>query len=269
MEDAQAYNMQHQRRGTALIVNVENFRHMSNRHGSNKDVAHLKSALGRLGFDIVIKNDLLAKEIKEEIKNVAEEDHDNADCFLCAFLTHGDDGVVYGSDSIQADALTGIDLQTDVFEHFQDQKCKSLIGKPKIFLIQACKPQEDDYSTRGVSTTESISASSTGPDVEEGIRLIIPSGTDFLICYSTQLGFHSFRSRKEGSWYISTLCKKMKEVGKDIEFTNILTKVQGEVALRTSFSSSNDKCTAQKPCFISMLTKLLYFPTRQRHSALR
>lgn len=82
-------------------------------------------------------------------------------------------------------------------------------------------------------------------------------------------GFHSFRSRKEGSWYISTLCKKLKEAGKDVEFTNILTKVQGEVALRTSFSLSNDKCTAQKPCFISMLTKLLYFPTRQRHSALR
>lgn len=58
----------------------------------------------------------------------AAEDHSDADCFGCAILSHGDDGTVYGTDSI-------MQLKTLV-DCVKGPNCPSLIGKPKLFFIQ-------------------------------------------------------------------------------------------------------------------------------------
>ena len=55
-------------------------------------------------------------------------DHSDSDCFLCVFLTHGDDGVIYGRDGV-------LPIQV-FFDCFRGDKCASLVGKPKIFLLQ-------------------------------------------------------------------------------------------------------------------------------------
>ena len=54
------------------------------------------------------------------------EDHSDCDCFAVAVLTHGDDGVLYGTDA------------TVSIENFLApiKNCKSLAGKPKIFIFQ-------------------------------------------------------------------------------------------------------------------------------------
>ena len=51
-----------------------------------------------------------------------------SDCFVCAILTHGEEGVVYGiDDKIEVKQL---------LEPFKGNNCKGLVGKPKIFFIQ-------------------------------------------------------------------------------------------------------------------------------------
>ena len=58
----------------------------------------------------------------------AEFDHSKNDCFGVAILSHGDEGIVYGVDKIVLiDALVA---------PFKGDRCKSLLGKPKIFIIQ-------------------------------------------------------------------------------------------------------------------------------------
>ena len=57
-----------------------------------------------------------------------EMDHSDSDCILCAFLTHGDDGIIYGYD--------GTLPISDLFEYFRGENCPSLVGKPKVFLVQ-------------------------------------------------------------------------------------------------------------------------------------
>ena len=59
---------------------------------------------------------------------VAQEDHTNNDCFVCAILSHGDSGIVYGTDAV-------IQLET-LFEPLKGRHCQSLVGKPKVFIIQ-------------------------------------------------------------------------------------------------------------------------------------
>ena len=51
-----------------------------------------------------------------------------SDCFVCAILTHGEEGVVYGVDG---------KIETkQLMEYFKGSNCPGLVGKPKIFFIQ-------------------------------------------------------------------------------------------------------------------------------------
>ena len=58
----------------------------------------------------------------------SRQSHADSDCFACAILSHGDEGVVYGTD-----AKVKID---DLVEPLKGANCKTLAGKPKLFFIQ-------------------------------------------------------------------------------------------------------------------------------------
>ena len=58
----------------------------------------------------------------------SRQNHADSDCFACAILSHGDEGVVYGTD-----AKVKID---DLVEPLKGANCKTLAGKPKLFFIQ-------------------------------------------------------------------------------------------------------------------------------------
>lgn len=60
---------------------------------------------------------------------VAGMDHSQYDCFVCCVLTHGQAGDVLCA----RDAAMNLEEITDPF--FPDN-CKTLEGKPKIFIIQ-------------------------------------------------------------------------------------------------------------------------------------
>lgn len=54
--------------------------------------------------------------------------HADADCFVCVFLSHGEGNHIYAYDAkIEIQTLTAL---------FKGDKCPSLVGKPKIFIIQ-------------------------------------------------------------------------------------------------------------------------------------
>ena len=73
-------------------------------------------------------------------------DHSSCASFACAILTHGEDGVIYGIDrSIEIDTIT---------KPFKGDRCKSLVGKPKIFFIQACRLK--DYLPMRVTADQAV-----------------------------------------------------------------------------------------------------------------
>lgn len=62
--------------------------------------------------------------------SVSKEDHSSCASFVCVLLSHGDEGVFFGTDgSIELKYLTSL---------FRGDCCKSLVGKPKLFFIQVC-----------------------------------------------------------------------------------------------------------------------------------
>lgn len=239
--DEPEYRMNHERRGFAVIINNKNFEprlEMPPRDGTDKDASCLEHSLKRLGFDTNVFNNCRASAMREILANFARIDHSDTDCFVCVLLSHGDNGVVYGTDR---------DVEIEhLIQPFKYNR--SLAGKPKIFIVQAC---------RGSKYMEGVD---TNPYSIEYVNKI-PMEADFLIAYSTIAGYYSWRNSLSGSWFIQSLAMLLNEYGDKLEIMQLLTAVNRRVAFyyesNTNEPSLNGK--RQVPCIVSMLTKELYF----------
>ena len=109
---------------------------LKQRNGTNTDCENLKNTLTKLGFEVAIHNDLKFKEIEALLEEAAVADHSNEDCILVTVLSHGEAGIVYASDHpYKPDRL---------WAPFSANKCPSLAGKPKVFLMQCCQGDQLD-----------------------------------------------------------------------------------------------------------------------------
>uniref|UniRef100_I3KLR7 Caspase-6 n=1 Tax=Oreochromis niloticus TaxID=8128 RepID=I3KLR7_ORENI len=252
-DGAEEYQMNNKRRGLALIFNQEDFfwrLDLKERPGTNVDRDNLEKRLKDLNFEVKCHNNLKVEEVLEKIGKAAEEDHSDADCFLLAFLSHGEDNHVYCHDG-------KISIQ-EITSMFKGDKCQNLVGKPKIFIIQACRGKEFDVSV--TVTPASTMESEEKVFMDASTIQTLPAGADFIMCYSVAQGYYSFREKDNGSWYIQDLCQLLQKYGDSLEFTELLTRVNRKVSLR-NIPTCSPKFIGKKqmPCFASMLTKKLYF----------
>ena len=239
--DEPEYRMNHARRGYAIIINNKIFDSrldMHKREGTDRDAASLESSLTKLGFDIKLFHNLSAANMRDILLRYAKHDHTNMDCFVCVVMSHGDHGIVYGTDqTIETEQLIS-----------PFKLNRTLAGKPKIFLIQAC---------RGINLMEGIDAN----PFEAQYVSKIPVEADFLIGYSTVAGYFSWRNSQNGSWFIQSLCDVLNESGTKLEIMQLLTAVNRKVAYHFESNTTDAKMHGKKqiPCIVSMLTKELYF----------
>ncbi|XP_063638175.1 caspase-7 isoform X2 [Pan troglodytes] len=242
------YNMNFEKLGKCIIINNKNFDKVTGmgvRNGTDKDAEALFKCFRSLGFDVIVYNDCSCAKMQDLLKKASEEDHTNAACFACILLSHGEENVIYGKD--------GVTPIKDLTAHFRGDRCKTLLEKPKLFFIQAC---------RGTELDDGIQADS-GPinDTDANPRYKIPVEADFLFAYSTVPGYYSWRSPGRGSWFVQALCSILEEHGKDLEIMQILTRVNDRVARHFESQSDDPRFHEKKqiPCVVSMLTKELYF----------
>uniref|UniRef100_A0A8C6WQY4 Caspase family p20 domain-containing protein n=1 Tax=Neogobius melanostomus TaxID=47308 RepID=A0A8C6WQY4_9GOBI len=96
--------------GVCLLINNKNFyssTRMGKRHGTDVDAAAVKKTFENLGYTMMVFQDLTVKEMKEKLQSVAEEDHSKRASFVCVILSHGDEGVIFGTDGCEElDVLT-------------------------------------------------------------------------------------------------------------------------------------------------------------------
>uniref|UniRef100_UPI0037E7BDEE caspase-6-like n=1 Tax=Semicossyphus pulcher TaxID=241346 RepID=UPI0037E7BDEE len=245
LDPAEEYKMDNKRRGLALIFNMKCFKRSQKvRHGTDVDRDNLKTRLNQLNFEVKTYNNSERAEVLDIITKAAAADHSDADCFLLVFLSHGDKDNVSTYDG-------EISIQ-EITAQFKEDKCRSLVGKPKIFILQACRGGEYDdpvtpcaVNDREQETEEEV--------VEASAFHAVHAGPDSIMCYSVAEGYLSYRQHQKGSWFIQDLCELLQN-GDSLEFTKLLTKVNWKVSMR-----SNDSGKKQVPCFASLLTKKLYF----------
>ncbi|XP_034627321.1 group XIIA secretory phospholipase A2 isoform X3 [Trachemys scripta elegans] len=262
-DPAAQYKMNHKRRGVALIFNHEQFYwHLTlpDRRGTLADRDNLKRSLTELGFEVRCFDDLKAEEVIRNIYEVSMDNHSDADCFVCVFLSHGEDNHVYAYDAkIKVQTMTNM---------FKGDKCPSLVGKPKIFIIQACRGDQHDDPVIVYDAVDSTVDKSNVNETEVDAAAIytLPAGADFLMCYSVAEGYYSHRETLNGTWYIQDLCEMIRKYGSSLEFTELLTLVNRKVSLRRVDMCRDMSAIGKKqiPCFASMLTKKLQFTQKSK-----
>lgn len=229
--------------GFALILHNRCFPKgtLSDREGSQWDVEAIKKFCKQASLHI---NDtdretenLTATQMDRLCTEIAKRDFARYDGFVCFILSHGREDGIYGTDDLT------ISIQ-EIVSKFKD--CEGLVGKPKLFFIQACRGTNKDS---GMPFVDSDSY-----PVNRPIPLRLPRESDILIAHSTVDGFESYRHRESGSWFICTLMEKLNEHAHDMHLMDILTLVNNAIA--EYLTPSGHK---QMSCQLTTLTKFVHF----------
>lgn len=249
-EKLMTYKMDGPHRGYCLIINNCSFTGtLQKRRGSNKDAEMLAQVFTWLGLDVQTYTDKTSVEIKNLMQEWrSSKDHRDRDCFVCCILSHGELGLVYGTDEREVPIRT-------IMSYFTARQCPQLAEKPKLFFIQACQGKE-------IQQAVYIEADAQNPDLLPIQQLVspsesIPEEADFLLGMATVGGYASFRHIQHGTWYIQALCNKLQLLvprGEDI--LSILTEVNEDVSKRAD--NLGKKKQMPQPAYT--LRKKLIFP---------
>uniref|UniRef100_A0AAZ3PDU6 Caspase-6 n=1 Tax=Oncorhynchus tshawytscha TaxID=74940 RepID=A0AAZ3PDU6_ONCTS len=259
-DPGEEYVMSYNLRGLALIFNQEYFSpelRLPHRHGTKADKNNLLRRLEELSFAVRPYDNLNRQEVLAVINDAVNWSHTEADCFLCVFLSHGENECVFARD--------GKLSIRDLTHTFKGDRCPSLVCKPKIFIFQACRGDKHDEPVSPIVDVVDCEVHANQLVVDVGTVHTLPAGADFLMCYSVAEGYFSHRETLNGSWYIQDLCEVLQEYGTRLEITEMMTLVNRRVSLRRVENCADRNAIGKKqvPCYTSMLTKKLYFRSKK------
>nr|XP_026692232.1 uncharacterized protein LOC100177694 isoform X3 [Ciona intestinalis] len=165
----------------------------------------------------------MLKEMVEIINSLRQDIH-NCWCFFCVILSHGTIGDrVYATDD-------HLGISENVIDPFLGSNCPDLIGKPKIFIIEAC---------RGQNVEEAAETNPLLPQARSTIvpvKYSLPRTADVLICHPSSNGSIAYMGQ-----FLSTLSAMLKQcvLARGPEdpvycFMEILTLVNDRVAINSA-----------------------------------
>uniref|UniRef100_A0A3B4T4A5 Caspase-8 n=1 Tax=Seriola dumerili TaxID=41447 RepID=A0A3B4T4A5_SERDU len=249
LEDLGIYPMTAAKRGICLIVNNNNFSgsNLKNREGTMIDEKCLHDVFKWLGFEIETRRDCTSREMLSVLQELGRRDHGQMDCVVCCVLSHGQQGGVCGVDGNTVKLM-------ELMEPLNGVMCPSLAAKPKLFFIQACQGTSEQRAV--YVEADGIARSPVSSDAVVANNSI-PCDADFLQAMATVPFFASFRERKNGTWFIQSLCQNLVQmVPREIDLVSILTKVNADVSERSDFAGK--KKQMPQPAF--SLRKRVVFP---------
>ena len=214
----------------------------------DKDREKLKKMFIMMRLRVFEFHEKSSLEIKNELRKLSRYEVRNSDFVLVvAFSTHGDeDDLLYGSDG------ASFSLRQDIVSLFKPKNCKVLEGKPKIFLIQACRGTREEYCIK-VPRDHIVSKFRDASVRKE----IIASESDILIAYACAPNYKAYRTKREGSWFINDLYSNYMYFHNDQHLLEILTITIQSLLLRAD-TSDNKEGIAQSSHVQTTLRKFLY-----------
>lgn len=230
-----------------LVINQQTFRKDSNpelkhllpghilneRKGTAQDKNKLRELFESFDYQVSVKDDQTHLEILREVENAANQAK-KVDGLVVCILSHGQEGIVYGSNSIP------VPIKWIKNKMASDH----LVDKPKILFIQACQGESLQQSVRKVKSKNETDGELHEPDGptqsahSSGVKF-----ADFLTFWSTIEGFASVRHIDNGSWFIQELVKKIRELHREQHLIDICTAVTYEVSQKRGYY---DECMISK-----------------------
>lgn len=201
--------------GYFLIINQKKFENKENvkleeRLGTDFDVDRLKSCWQSFGFEVIVLENVPHNQIIPNIFTYIKKSKHSHSAFAVCILSHGQNEIVYGSDSIP--------LQVTKIKDALCSNSDVLFCKPKLLIIQACR---GDYMMRSLFTK----------DIRTDAPIVIsPEPADLLVFWATVANYVSYRDINKGSWFIETLCECLTEFGDQIHLSDLFTKVNNKLS---------------------------------------
>ena len=202
--------MNHNNRGFALLFLNEFAGTQYKRPAYKADKKNLEECFSQMEFKIVLLENKTKQQTIDELNKYAKNiNHENADCFLCVFASHGSEKGFMTSD------MQSIDLTSKILEIFSGDN--SLAGKPKLFFINSCRG--------GKIMQEADSMTGAGPDSVTST----PEICDILVYHSTVHKYVSFTSQN-GSNFIIELVKAFNKYHTKLDLMRIIQRASDEIS---------------------------------------
>ncbi|ESO89052.1 hypothetical protein LOTGIDRAFT_228989 [Lottia gigantea] len=266
-----------------IVIQNKDFHESRQRHGSTADVENLKKTFKRLGFIVKTFKNLSGEKMDVKLRKARQKfNHKDASCFACVILSHGNQYET--GDYERKDSVLGVDEQAISIEYvmkiFNNDNCPDLMGKPRLFFIQACRGKGYDKGAETLvpvedssnSNVEQISSEleetyieATSGDYSPPVTTFTyptPCYSDSMVMFASPPGYAAY-ARKGGSIFVSCLCDEFQIYNRKHNFFQILSRVANQMAL--DFETSNvvedtdyEKCKIV-PCIHSCLTRDVKF----------
>lgn len=244
-DEIEDYKMSATQRGICLIINNVEFdlELLPKRKGSDKDAYRFKEVFKQLGFSVESKRNLTAEKMKSLFRQVSARCMAKHDAVVVILLSHGTESGIYGTDGLEVDL-------NDILSYFDNKKCKQMMGKPKVFIVQACRGRLADYGVKDTETFFSQPESQTFTQPSQLTQVNVespklsrwseidrnfhPTRTDMILCFSCHTGFVSTRNEDEGSWLGASLAFHLQKEAYRKHLIEIFNMVSRDVRRRKS-----------------------------------
>jgi len=213
MDSAIFYSLNSTRLGTAAIINNLH----SEQEPTQKDVARMAQVLEEIGFNVEIHRDLTSQGMNSVKRKLTLPSlHADASTFLLLVISHGTaDNFLQDKDG----------NKTWNIESLVTEMCDvpSLVGKPKLFFIEACRGREHNMGR------ELLMTKSSAPLAPRTQGISLPNKQDVFVGFATVPGFVSFTSSL-GSPYLQALASVLSTHHVDTDMSDIHLLVKRRLA---------------------------------------
>ncbi|XP_062597260.1 uncharacterized protein LOC134258721 isoform X2 [Saccostrea cucullata] len=161
--DDTRYNFRHEKIGHAVLVINSIFDSQSERKNAAWDLYFMRKMFQEMGFEVNVLENLTSRKLLTEMKSIQKSITEESDCFACVLSSHGMEGQTSTKGRgpepfVRTEHFfytkDGVVRTTELLELFNNQNCRALRGKPRMFFIQACRGrldvQKDDEVDKGV-----------------------------------------------------------------------------------------------------------------------
>ena len=242
----------------------QDIRNITDFHRTDLPSDHLfEGDFNGLPMNNLTKNQFM--QLLQAIQDFLNEAED-VDRFFMYILSHGDEHGIQmcqeGSDFIQEQDREQQPVRVqmmDVVNMFTHNKVPSLKSCPKVIINQSCKGGEI-LQAAGDPGSGPYTAPCTPPAK-------IAIGADVIVCDASSNNAKAWVSHSEGSVFISTLLRVMRDYITDDHFYDILVEVNNQVSQTRARGRREDNAIVeafQMPCIHSQLTKKFYLAIPDR-----
>ena len=250
-------------RGECLIINqIFKDNPQFYRQGTEQDEESLIRIWNMIGCrdNISIVRDLTKKQIITALNKFRQRlERTRPDFMVIIILSHGFRDRRTGCDCIMDINQEGLSVTSIKNKFIDGHLCPSMIGKPKLFFIQACrgKFRQDALSNNASQLFIPVVDFSETDGEEDEEKMLEKDGIKyahkswFFVFHSTIKGYASFRDPSYGTLFIQALCKVLNESW----YVNDINTIAMEVNRRIM----KDYGSAQAPIFENQLGNPVFF----------